>query len=55
MRVVRNVVPNIGFDSFIDDWNSDDSKGLTCKDCEAPTLQLVCTSARTSSMMGLSS
>ena len=33
--VVRNVVPNIGFDSFIDDWNSDDSKGLTCKDCEA--------------------
>ena len=32
--VVRNVVPNIGLDSFMDDLNSADSKRLTCKDCE---------------------
>jgi len=32
--VVRGVVKNIGFDSFIDDLSSVDSKGLNYQDCE---------------------
>ena len=51
--VMRDVVQHTGFDSFIDDLSSADSKGLSYQDCEvlfhvnrAPTLQVVCTSAR---------
>ena len=32
--VVRGVVKNIGFDSFVDDLSSVDSKGLNYQDCE---------------------
>merc|ERR1719282_325018 len=33
-KVVRGVVAKIGFDSFVDDLSSVDSKGLSCKTCE---------------------
>ena len=33
-KVVRGVVAKIGFDSFIDDLSSVDSKGLSYKTCE---------------------
>merc|ERR1712216_530470 len=33
-EVVRGVVAKIGFDSFVDDLSSVDSKGLSCKTCE---------------------
>merc|ERR1719162_1117156 len=33
-KVVRSVVSKIGFDSFVDDLSSVDSKGLSCKTCE---------------------
>merc|ERR1719449_531082 len=33
-RVVRGVVAKIGFDSYVDDLSSVDSKGLSCKTCE---------------------
>merc|ERR1711887_371427 len=33
-KVVRGVVAKIGFDSFVDDLSSVDSKGLSDKDCE---------------------
>merc|ERR1712172_193869 len=33
-KVVRGVVANIGFDSFVDDLSSVDSKGLSDKTCE---------------------
>merc|ERR1712137_1255566 len=33
-RVVRSVVHQIGFDSFVDDLSSVDSKGLSDKTCE---------------------
>jgi len=32
--VVRNVVKGIGYDSYVDDLSSVDSKGLSCKTCE---------------------
>nr|ADH43284.1 methionine S-adenosyl transferase [Euglena gracilis] len=32
--IVRTAVRNIGFDSFVDDLGSVDSKGLNCDDCE---------------------
>merc|ERR1712203_21043 len=32
--VVRRVVKQIGFDSYVDDLSSVDSKGLSCKTCE---------------------
>jgi S-adenosylmethionine synthetase len=32
--IVRKAVRNIGFDSFVDDLSSVDSKGLNCDDCE---------------------
>merc|ERR1719424_2185160 len=32
--VVRNAVKGIGYDSFVDDLSSVDSKGLSCKTCE---------------------
>jgi len=32
--IVRNEVKKIGFDSFVDDLSSVDSKGLSCKTCE---------------------
>ena len=32
--VVRGVMPNIGFESLIDDLSSVDSKGLNYQDCE---------------------
>merc|ERR1739845_236493 len=33
-KVVRGVVEKIGFDSYVDDLSSVDSKGLSCKSCE---------------------
>merc|ERR1712029_395414 len=33
-KVVRGVVAKIGFDSYVDDLSSVDSKGLSCKTCE---------------------
>merc|ERR1712019_324676 len=33
-KVVRGVVEKIGFDSYVDDLSSVDSKGLSCKTCE---------------------
>lgn len=33
-KIVRTAVRNIGFDSFVDDLSSVDSKGLNCDDCE---------------------
>merc|ERR1712038_788487 len=33
-KVVRGVVAKIGFDSYVDDLSSVDSKGLNCDDCE---------------------
>ena len=33
-KVVRGVVAKIGFDSFVDDLSSVDSKGLSDKTCE---------------------
>eukprot|EP00511_Aplanochytrium_stocchinoi_P001191 CAMPEP_0204829018 /NCGR_PEP_ID=MMETSP1346-20131115/6994_1 /ASSEMBLY_ACC=CAM_ASM_000771 /TAXON_ID=215587 /ORGANISM="Aplanochytrium stocchinoi, Strain GSBS06" /LENGTH=470 /DNA_ID=CAMNT_0051958471 /DNA_START=74 /DNA_END=1486 /DNA_ORIENTATION=+ len=33
-KIVRTAVRNIGFDSFVDDLTSVDSKGLNCDDCE---------------------
>merc|ERR1712172_153889 len=33
-KIVRGVVANIGFDSFVDDLSSVDSKGLSDKTCE---------------------
>merc|ERR1712070_1301716 len=33
-KVVRGVVASIGFDSFVDDLSSVDSKGLSDKTCE---------------------
>mmetsp|Transcript_10845 Transcript_10845/g.14144 ORF Transcript_10845/g.14144 Transcript_10845/m.14144 type:complete len:469 (-) Transcript_10845:885-2291(-) len=33
-KIVREAVRNIGFDSFVDDLTSVDSKGLNCDDCE---------------------
>merc|ERR1711970_1081813 len=33
-QVVRGVVSKIGFDSYVDDLSSVDSKGLDCKTCE---------------------
>merc|ERR1712184_193547 len=33
-EVVRGVVEKIGFDSYVDDLSSVDSKGLSCKTCE---------------------
>merc|ERR1711881_623762 len=32
--IVRNAVAKIGYDSFVDDMSSVDSKGLSCKTCE---------------------
>merc|ERR1719409_86462 len=32
--IVRQEVKKIGFDSFVDDLSSVDSKGLSCKSCE---------------------
>ena len=32
--IVRNEVKKIGFDSFVDDLSSVDSKGLSCGSCE---------------------
>merc|ERR1712118_129387 len=32
--VVRNFVKGIGYDSYVDDLSSVDSKGLSCKSCE---------------------
>ena len=34
-KVVRGVVAQIGFDSFVDDLSSVDSKGLSHKTCHA--------------------
>merc|ERR1712127_573715 len=34
-KVVRGVVEKIGFDSYVDDLSSVDSKGLSHKTCEA--------------------
>lgn len=33
-KIVRTAVRNIGFDSFVDDLSSVDSKGLNCDNCE---------------------
>merc|ERR1711871_405241 len=33
-KIVRNEVKKIGFDSFVDDLSSVDSKGLSCSTCE---------------------
>jgi len=33
-KVVRSVVKGIGYDSYVDDLSSVDSKGLSCKTCE---------------------
>jgi len=33
-KIVRNEVKKIGFDSFVDDLSSVDSKGLSCDSCE---------------------
>lgn len=33
-KIVRQAVRNIGFDSFVDDLSSTNSKGLNCDDCE---------------------
>merc|ERR1712176_346097 len=33
-KVVRGVVEKIGFDSYVDDLSSVESKGLSCKTCE---------------------
>merc|ERR1719362_1945925 len=33
-QIVRGVVKQIGFDSFVDDLGSVDSKGLSCDTCE---------------------
>ncbi len=33
-KIVRNEVKKIGFDSFVDDLASVDSKGLSCDSCE---------------------
>merc|ERR1712007_116259 len=33
-KVVRGVVEKIGFDTYVDDLSSVDSKGLSCKTCE---------------------
>jgi S-adenosylmethionine synthetase len=33
-KIVRQAVRNIGFDSFVNDLSSVDSKGLNCDDCE---------------------
>ena len=35
--IVQNVMPNIGLDSFIDDFSSVDRKGLNHQDCEVPS------------------
>lgn len=32
--IVRKAVKNIGFDSYVDDMSSVDSKGINCDDCE---------------------
>lgn len=36
-KIVRNEVKKIGFDSFVDDLASVDSKGLSCDSCEVTT------------------
>merc|ERR1711865_798796 len=33
-KIVRDAVARIGYDSFVDDMSSVDSKGLSCKTCE---------------------
>jgi len=33
--IIRRTVKNIGYDSFVDDLSSVDSKGLSCSSCEA--------------------
>ena len=41
-KIVRGVVKHIGFDSFVDDMSSVDSKGLSDKTCEVIVPGLFC-------------
>ena len=41
-KIVRNEVKKIGFDSFVDDLASVDSKGLSCDSCEVRRLMRRC-------------